>query len=175
MGNLFDLFLKGYLTVIILYVSINATFRYHAVVRMTLLGAIVLVSFASYFFIGSRFYVAYVIIVGVIALMTLMVRLYLAKRKQDLFVLISIIDKDPIPDTETIREMCRSLGGNPDNISFLGQGSSIMLIKNEPRTLVKKIQKQLEDFFEKKTRRFGLVQYFHIIIALILIASIWRF
>jgi len=140
-----------------------------------LLGAVVLITFVSYLFIGSANIVAYLITVAAIAIIALAVQLFMTWKKRDLLLLISFIDKDPKPDANMIRDMHREVGGNPENIAFLGAGCSLMLIKNEPRDKSKKLQKELEVFFQKKTVRFGLVQYFHIVVALILIASIWRF
>lgn len=175
MGNFFDLFLKGFVTIIVLYVSFNATFRYHSVIRISLLFAVVTITFGSYFFIGTTFFIGYGIFIGTIALTSISLRLFLAYKKRDLFLLISVIDKDPRPDRQAITDMFVDAGGENQNLVYVGEGQSVIMVKNTAKTEVKKFQKLLEDYFQKKTKRFGLVQYFHIVAALIIIASIWRF
>ncbi len=175
MDDYFSLFLKIFVSVIILYIAFNATFRYHSVLRLTLLGAVLCATIGSYFFIGTTHYLAYGIMMGAIAVVGVGSRLFLAARGYDIFFLISFIDKDQRPQEAELRQFLLDVGGVPENLGLLLDRQYLIVIRHENFKTIRKFQKKVEEYLQKRTRRFGLIQYFHIIIALTLIASIWRF
>jgi hypothetical protein len=175
MENFFELFLKGVVSIIILYIAFNATFRYHSVVRLPLLAVVVLGATISYLFIGTVFYIAYLIAMAIIIILGVAAEFMLHRKKMAAYLLISVLDKEKSIDQTIIEDCLKNVGGNTENIKYLVRGENVILIRNEDRKTNRKFQKQLEEYFQKNTIRFGLVQYIHIVIALIMIVSIWRF
>ncbi len=171
----FDLFLKGVTSVVILYIAFNTIFRYHPSIRLTDLTAVVVFTIVSYYFIGSFKLVAYAIVIGVLLVIYLATKFMLKKKHIDFIFLYSVAKFDQEMLHGAIAETETKLNLPNQDILYIRNLPFIFKISDNGKKKVKTFQKELDQLLAKKPKRFGFYQYFHIIVALILMAAIWRF
>ncbi|HOP56609.1 MAG TPA: hypothetical protein PLH02_00275 [Bacillota bacterium] len=169
----FELFLKGICTIFILYVSFNTIFRYHTNSSVTDFFLVFSWMIVSFFFIGHYLIVAYVSIIGGILIIYAAMRIYLAYRKTDIRLTYSFSKREADNLKIALGNASETL---PEGKIYNYRNLSYIIItkdltKDEHKAFVKKLDKEISQV----PIHFGYFQYFNIIFALILMASIWRF
>jgi len=175
MVETFNLIFKGLVSVLIMYIAGNSIFRYHASIRLIPAVACLIGICLAFFFFDTTYYLAMAICYGIILVVSILTSLILLNRKEDIHLLVSIYDKDSELFQTKTDELGTQLGISSASISFFFGKFYLLCLHGVNHKKRKPFMKSLDSFLSKQPLRFTLVQYLHIMVALILLAAIWRF
>ncbi len=171
----FDLFLKGLITVVILYIAFDTIFAYHPSVLLVDMAAIVLVLVLSFSFIGTDKIVIYAIVLAVVVISDIVIRIILFKKGVFHYLIYPLINKDVERCQEVVSHLKSAHNLKNENVSFREKFPFIIVISGSTAEKTKTFIRELDKEFSKFPKRFHWFQYVNIIMALIFMAAIWRF
>lgn len=175
MEETFNLIFKGLVSVLIMYLAGNSIFRYHASIRLVPAVSCLIGLCLAFFFFDTTHYLTMAICYGIIIVFSLLTSLLLLYKKEDVHLLISIYDKDLEKLTSKIAELSSQSEIPASSISFVFGKPYLLCFHHVGHKSRKAFMKSLDLYLSKQPLCFVMTQYLHIVVALILLAAIWRF
>jgi hypothetical protein len=175
MNDYLDLGIKGITSVIILYFAFNTIMRYHTSIRVETLTFLSAFSVVNFFYFDRVIGLTYWIIVGLMGVGYGALRLYFYQKQKATYFLIGLLDKDQSALSEELESIRQNLNVAQTKFYVLPERPYVVTFMNTPRATQKAYMTAYEKAVASNPKPFTLIQYFSVVIALILLVIIWRY
>ena len=171
----FETIIKIVLSAFIGFIALNSFFRYHFSSERFITFALIIFLIILFIFKDE----ANILILGIILfsliLVTFIIRIIYDNKKDYGYLLLNVNKEEYNVIIEEINHLAEESAINKENIIFRDKYPHILYIKKEPKKRVRQFIRLLDTYIAKKKKTLNMNIYWHFIVALTLIAMVWRF
>lgn len=175
MNDYLNLAIKGITSVIIMYFAFNTIMRYHTSIRIETLTFLSVFSVVNFLYFDRIIGLTYWIIIGLLGVGYSALRFYFFHKQKATYFLIGLLDKDQNALSEELDTIRQNLNIAQSKLSYSPDRPYVVTFMNTPRTAQKAYMSAYEKTVARNPKPFTLIQYFTVVIALILLVIIWRY
>jgi hypothetical protein len=149
--------------------------RYHTSIRVETLTFLSAFAVVNFFYFDRDIGLTYWIIVGLMGVGYAALRLYFYYKQKATYFVIGLLDKDQTALSDELERIRQDLNIAQAKFYVLPKRPYIVTFLNTQRTTQKAYMTAYEKFVARNPKPFTLIQYFSVVIALILLVIIWRY
>ncbi|MCK5732229.1 MAG: hypothetical protein KAH13_04360 [Tenericutes bacterium] len=170
-----EIILKVFLTSLLAYITLNSILRYQFSSERILTSGIIILIIILFVFRSGENVTGLLISSISLIIVTIFVKVLYYQKKDYGYFLLNIRKGEFEEINTELQKEATKLEIKKENIEFQNRFPHIAYINNELGSKVRKLFNELDKVVAKKKKRFTMLNYWYIVVLLVLLAVIWRF